>query len=246
MVECVRTILVPVDFEPASASAVKVAAEIAKQCGSTVRLLHAESVEAPPYFTHEQIDALEAERRATRAQAEQYLRQFGSQYLDGPFVSLVDDRSPVDAILEESAGVDLVVMGTHGRSGPTRWWLGSVAERVLRGVATPLLVVRAAAPVDAGLFRRAVLHAAGGPRNGAAALAYAAGLVEEFGGTVEDARQRPVDAVLADEGVTLLVVDTPSDRSHHWLASYGERVVRSARAPILFVPERPEGGSHDR
>jgi hypothetical protein len=33
-----------------------------------------------------------------------------------------------------AAGVDLVVMGTHGRRGPSLWWLGSVAGRVLRDI----------------------------------------------------------------------------------------------------------------
>ena len=39
------------------------------------------------------------------------------------------------AIVEASRGVDLIVMGTHGRRGPSRWWLGSVAERVVQGAA---------------------------------------------------------------------------------------------------------------
>ncbi|MDD4984478.1 MAG: universal stress protein [Dehalococcoidales bacterium] len=40
----------------------------------------------------------------------------------------------------EKNGVDLIIMSTHGRSGVTRWALGSVAERVLRHSATPVLV----------------------------------------------------------------------------------------------------------
>ena len=37
--------------------------------------------------------------------------------------------------------VDLIAMGTHGRSGISRWAYGSVASKVLRGIATPLLLV---------------------------------------------------------------------------------------------------------
>lgn len=52
-----------------------------------------------------------------------------------------------DAILE-AAGKDrnaLIAMATHGRSGAQRWLLGSVAEKVLRGAANPLFLVRASA-----------------------------------------------------------------------------------------------------
>ena len=43
----------------------------------------------------------------------------------------------------EDNGVDLIVISTHGRSGITRWVMGSVAERVLRSSCVPVLMVRA-------------------------------------------------------------------------------------------------------
>ena len=43
--------------------------------------------------------------------------------------------------------VDLIVMSTHGRSGLGRWVYGSVADRVLRSSAQPVLLVRASSPV---------------------------------------------------------------------------------------------------
>jgi nucleotide-binding universal stress UspA family protein len=51
----------------------------------------------------------------------------------------------VDEIVEytENSEVDLVVIATHGRSGVSRWVLGSVADRILRAVCTPVLMVRA-------------------------------------------------------------------------------------------------------
>jgi nucleotide-binding universal stress UspA family protein len=39
-------------------------------------------------------------------------------------------------------GGELVVMSTHGRTGPSRWFLGSVADRVVRGAGVPVLMVR--------------------------------------------------------------------------------------------------------
>jgi len=49
-------------------------------------------------------------------------------------------------------GVDLIVMTTHGYSGFTRWMLGSIAERVLRGASCPVLVVRQAIPLCKALI----------------------------------------------------------------------------------------------
>jgi nucleotide-binding universal stress UspA family protein len=54
-----------------------------------------------------------------------------------------------DAIIEftRTKGGDLVAMSTHGRTGPSRWLLGSVADRVVRGAGVPVLLVR---PVKKG------------------------------------------------------------------------------------------------
>jgi nucleotide-binding universal stress UspA family protein len=54
----------------------------------------------------------------------------------------VDDRAPVQAILDASADHDLVVIGTHGRRGFNRWMFGSVTEGALRRATKPFLVVR--------------------------------------------------------------------------------------------------------
>jgi nucleotide-binding universal stress UspA family protein len=59
--------------------------------------------------------------------------------------------APAGAIVEAAdlMDADLVVMSTHGRSGISRWMLGSVAESVVHGSARPILLVRApGAPVS--------------------------------------------------------------------------------------------------
>jgi nucleotide-binding universal stress UspA family protein len=63
----------------------------------------------------------------------------------------VIDGSPASAITElaESLGAELVVVGTHGRTGLTRLALGSVAERVVRAASSSVLVVRTG-PVQRG------------------------------------------------------------------------------------------------
>jgi len=57
--------------------------------------------------------------------------------------TVVASGEPSEQILEyvKESGVDLVVMSTHGRSGVSKWFLGSVVERVLRGSAAPVFLV---------------------------------------------------------------------------------------------------------
>lgn len=57
--------------------------------------------------------------------------------------TIIIPGKPAEEILDyaEKNGVDLIVMSTHGRSGPSRWTFGSVADRVLRHSPTPVLIV---------------------------------------------------------------------------------------------------------
>jgi nucleotide-binding universal stress UspA family protein len=226
-----RSVMVAVDFGDASARAVTLGGFIAERCGAPLRLLHAETIEAPPYFTHDQIESLERQREATRMQADQFLTRFGRQHTRYPFVAAIDERPPVDAIVLESATADLVVMGTHGRHGPRRWWLGSVAERVLRSTSRPLLITRAEMSHDPrAVFTRVVVHSANLPAD-AVASRYADALAQCVGGAV------------ADNDATMIVAAVPARQTGAWLSRYGEPLVRSGSLPVLFVPESREGAS---
>jgi nucleotide-binding universal stress UspA family protein len=63
---------------------------------------------------------------------------------DVPVETVVKSGVPHRVILDytEAAGIDLVVMGTHGRQGLNHYLIGSVAERVVRAANTPVLTVR--------------------------------------------------------------------------------------------------------
>jgi nucleotide-binding universal stress UspA family protein len=238
MIQPPRAILVPVDFGDASARAVSVAGALAERSAASLRLLHAGAFDAPPYFTPEQTLALRAEGEGNRRRAEQFLIEFGRQHTAYAFAVAVDERSPVESILAESATSDFVVMGTHGRHGPSRWWLGSVAERVLREIAQPLLIVRAPTepPQADGVFDRVLVHASA-PLLGAHTMVYAEMLAERFGGRTIDARYEPIEPALDRASATLLAVATPTPRSGDWLSNIGEPIVRFCEQPILFVPD---------
>lgn len=237
-------ILVAVDFGEASARAVALAGAFAQRLGTVaLTLLHAESLEVPPYFTANQIDGLERQQQQRRLQVEEFLTRFGHQHTWAPFSTVVADRRPAEAILREAQSADLVVMGTHGRHGPWRWWLGSVAEQVLHDLGRPLLVTHGAGePRVESAFDRVLVHASA-PLAGTGALEYASTLAACCGGTAIDARQQEIEPALAAARATMLVVATPLPPSRVWLSHVGEPLVRTNVLPVLFVPETMRGAS---
>lgn len=147
-----RTILVPLDGSPGSEVVLPRVAELARSEHGTVRLLHV----APPAQAKVAPDGRilvyadqEAARIAENARA--YLTRAAAA-LSGIDVELaVRFGDPVSEILDEaeSAGVDLVAMATHQRTGLRRLLEGSVAERVERLARVPVLLVGRGAPVPA-------------------------------------------------------------------------------------------------
>lgn len=218
-------VTVAVDFSDTSGLAIELAAELARKIGASLHLLHAEQLELPPYFTSAQIAALDRERSAARAQAHQYLKTFGQRHTTLPFTTSIDDRTPVDAILDRQ-DTELLVMGTHGRRGPSRWWMGSVAEQVVAGSRRPVLVVRRDG--TARPFDHVLVETSGEGTQANPASAYAADLVRAFGSAVVESAGRPLAEAAAEVDASLVVVNSqgPADESR----------LRSCRRAILFVP----------
>jgi len=83
-----------------------------------------------------------------RREAEKQLKAAAQELLDAGVNARYTIRHGSDAAAEivdyaEVNDVDLIAMSTHGRSGISRWMLGSVASKVLRGTSKPILVIRA-------------------------------------------------------------------------------------------------------
>lgn len=121
-------------------------------------------------------------------------------YLDKVTVNLqgegIKDRasllygSPAEEILDyaERSGIDLIAMTTYGRSGITRWLMGSVAEKVVKGAKSPVLLVRSKlaeeyAPLEKAMFKR-ILIPLDGSEFGEAALNHAEALAVEMKASV--------------------------------------------------------------
>lgn len=144
-----QRILAPVDFSATSVAALQYAAELARGFNGTVHVLHA--WQAPVYLRPD-LTVWSGEVSATlgdqiRHAAEDAMRDlFEKLGLAGnkAFTNEVVEGAAFEKILEvaESGKFDLLVLGTHGRTGLTHALLGSVAEKVVRYAKCPVLTVR--------------------------------------------------------------------------------------------------------
>jgi nucleotide-binding universal stress UspA family protein len=162
----VSRVLVGVDLDEASASALKMAGVLASSWNADITVFHASTPEAPAYFTADQIEMLEAEREQSRAGTAAQVRVFAEQRVQRALHVVVAEGPPGDALVRMAADFDLIVVGTHRRHGARRWWLGSVAEAVVRRSPRPVLVVPAGAGVPEALRPITILAAGGDGRTG--------------------------------------------------------------------------------
>ena len=143
-----KKILIPLDGSALAESALAKATEVAGN-ESTLMLLRAAEAHTLPG-----VDPTEAQVEVVR-EAEEYLAAAAAR-LKEQGVERVETSvwyGPAASAIVEAARLrkaDLIVMSTHGRSGLGRLILGSVAESVLRGTTTPILLLRVpGAPVEA-------------------------------------------------------------------------------------------------
>lgn len=144
-----KHILVPVDGSDASNSALRTAISLSKEVGARIRLLHV--VDNAVYLAgYDPSGGVSPDIFAT-------LRDNGYQILKEAATAALSEGLEVHHLLLDDAngrlgdvvarvalqfGAELIVLGTHGRSGPSRLLLGSGAEQIIRLSPVPVLVVR--------------------------------------------------------------------------------------------------------
>ena len=135
-------ILVPTDGSGASKRAIEHAVDVARTYDARLHALYV--VDTSAYSTLDAgaemlLDALEDEGEAAVKRVEEMAGDAGVSVS-----TEVTSGTAHKAILDyaEDHGVDLIVMGTHGRTGLDRYLLGSVTERVVRSADVPVLTVR--------------------------------------------------------------------------------------------------------
>jgi len=141
----IKRILCPVDFSETSDYALEYALDLARRLGASLSLLHVCQLPAHPLDAGDMFPLEEFES--------EYVTRFGKQLdelvekYSGQGVELSGNIAtgiPYDEIDQcaNDLQADLIVMGTHGRTGLAHMLVGSVAERVVRTSRVPVLTLR--------------------------------------------------------------------------------------------------------
>jgi nucleotide-binding universal stress UspA family protein len=143
-------ILVPIDADQISLTAVAHAVELARNLHATLELLHVtinptdiwSGLELEPLYNGKML--VETQRIMREA-----LAQIGTESLEATQVEVSELQGGLEAINRvivrhaKRSGADLIVMGTNARTGVLKWMVGSVAEAVIHHAEAPVLLVRA-------------------------------------------------------------------------------------------------------
>jgi nucleotide-binding universal stress UspA family protein len=149
-----QRILVPLDGSTRAERAIPVAARIARASRGSVILVRVVStiIEFWPYMAPQPALTQMANDTALTG-AEQYLSAVSKTIVDDiptETVALFGPPAPTILAAAHSHQADLIVLCSHGYTGMTRWLLGSVAEKVARHSAVPVLILREGGAVPAG------------------------------------------------------------------------------------------------
>ena len=141
-----RRILHPTDFSPASAAALTRALDEARRSGAALVIVHVLSPIIPMvgdgYISPKAYEDLErAARQHARTQLDRLVARARAARVR--VTPLLVEGSPAEQIVRVARGrrADMIVMGTHGRTGLARLFMGSVAERVIGTASCPVLTV---------------------------------------------------------------------------------------------------------
>jgi nucleotide-binding universal stress UspA family protein len=154
----IRRILVPLDGSALAEAILPSVEEIARLAGATVIILHV----VDPLQPHDEVAGsgpvdIRQELNLLETRAQDYLTHIAGRLSAAGLASqpTIVPGPAAQTIIRLGANADLIAMATHGRSGLSRLVFGSVADAVVRGATTPVLLVRAhvrekvAAPVPA-------------------------------------------------------------------------------------------------
>jgi len=148
-----KKILVPLDGSKLAESALPHAEELAKGCGTEEVILVSVTERVQGYRAIEDPSLPLGQRLVPEASgkrekpAERYLGRIAKEMESKGFKVdkevLIGDPASEIVSYASHPGCDIIVMSSHGRSGPSRWAYGSVADKVFRATCVPVLMVRA-------------------------------------------------------------------------------------------------------
>jgi nucleotide-binding universal stress UspA family protein len=157
-----HAVLVPLDGSARGEQALSLACSVARRNGAQLHLVHVHVPVKPPGV--EAMPALNGTvDAANRVREGVYLASIVRRLQTNDQVTAIAtalDGSIADELQRYSvaSGIDLIVMGTHGRGGLSRFWLGSVTDRLVRWGHVPMLLVRPHEPAPIVVPERVFHH----------------------------------------------------------------------------------------
>jgi nucleotide-binding universal stress UspA family protein len=237
-----KLILVPTDFSGPAANALRYAAALGARFGAHLLVIYADLFNPPVDYTIGGAGTFQLPLEEMIEGAREQLLAFAETNISAamPYDVRVVVDSPTSAIFAQvrESGANLIVMGTHGRTGLRRLLFGSVTEAVMRHAPVPVIAVHEATP------ETAPMHVIAGNRSteeGRAAVQYAGILA---GAENERLIELPEgdDLIMAArrEGADLIALGV-SDEPHH-----EERVVQHSNCAVLVMNSLSAGALNAR
>lgn len=257
----IKNVLFLTDFSPAAAAALPYAREVAKRFGAKVHALHVRGPAVNPMTDPNTWAALEKAAEIQRNGEIETLQKA----LSGMHPDVIVEEGEFWATLEsavEKNAIDLIVLGTRGRSGIGKFLLGSVAEEVFRRASCPVMTIGPFAdgePPKASEFKK-ILFATDFTAESVGAAGYAISLAQEFQAhltllhMIREAKPGDLvnQAELASSSMRLLRTMIPRDAelwcTPHFLVEQGtpaEKILQIARreeADLIVLGVRRHGG----
>ncbi len=154
----IKKILCPVDFFPASDRAVMYAADLAKDYGATIHLLHVVTPLLPlaqGYPPIAPVTIMKSVEEASAVSMKKLMRKLEKRGLKASGEVKTGD---VHGLIERTIAAvnpSIIVMGSHARSGVERLFMGSVAEWLMRHSPVPVLIISQKQKIASRKTRRA-------------------------------------------------------------------------------------------
>ncbi|HET7119576.1 MAG TPA: universal stress protein [Hanamia sp.] len=149
-----KKILIAIDYDPTAKIVADSGFELAKSMNAEVILLHVvadytyySSLDYSPVLGFDSFSNLGAIQANTVIElqnaAKDYLSKIKNHLGDKSIQTIVKEGDTADAVLDaaKESGVDIIVMGTHGRRGLDKILMGSVAQKVLKNSKVPMFII---------------------------------------------------------------------------------------------------------
>ncbi|HVG83710.1 MAG TPA: universal stress protein [Vicinamibacterales bacterium] len=220
-------ILCPTDLSDASRPALRYAAAIAAWYDAQLTVLHVvptfDAIQIPPGALGETVQLVyPATHAEVVAMLQQQAEATGATAVNPALEAKAGDATDLIVGRALTLQADLVVMGTHGRSGFNRLLYGSIAEQVLHRASCPVLAVPPHAPATADVtFKRVVC-----------ALDFSPASLQAVGFALDLARQAN-GALTVLHTVEWLPEEEPRVHTHFNVPEYRQHLIDDARARIM-------------